>query len=497
MYYTIKYSLIISRIVRLICEIEELCEKINIPDDNTQKKEEEDTLNDKLKLLQTEIYGSGCIGIKFAQWYISKLKIHDNYFNNKIIEYFTDIFDNCPQHSYKYTFELFKKDFGVDIGSILNMKTLKVIASGSIGQVYYGKLKNGKEVAIKVKHPNIDEEVAQFENFVYGLSTIQKIGFIKRKYKLYFNFSEFMEHIKKQIDMELEVFNILKFRNNYNGNKYLVFPKIYYYSRNIIIMEYIHGEKFEDLTQYHKMKTALNILAFIQHSFFIDDFSHQDLHDGNWCVKKIKKDDKQNSTKSGDEYALVVFDCGLCIHSGDVKRNRELWGTFEKNDKNSIYELIRSNITQGEIDKEIEEEIMKIIDTFQSKQCKIGEILHNIIDYLNQNTNILIDNIVLNTIIISGTVEHVLNKHIYLENREPSYYNDENVRKTVDECGGTNTIGTYNMRQNIISFCKSKNIYPKLREYLEGLHKESVKTYNSKIFFRESANKFLDLDPPE
>lgn len=479
MYYTIKYSIIISKIVNLIYEIELLCK---------DEKIDECTVDLKLSKLSDMIYDSGCIGIKFTQWYISKLKKKETIYNKRIINYFTDIFDNCPQHSTKYTYELFKNDFGVDISDVIQVKTLKVLASGSIGQVYYAKLKDGKEVAIKVKHPNIDEEVAQFENFMNGLSTIQKIPSLKKKYKLYFNFDEFMRHIKQQINMEIEVFNILRFRKNYEDNKCIIFPKIHYYSHNIIIMEYINGEKFETLSEYQKMKMSLNILCFIQHSFLIDDFVHQDLHDGNWCVKKL----------NDGSYGLVIFDCGLCVQSGDIIKNRLLWDTFESIDKESMINLIKENVKEGYINDEIYNDISNIIDNFTKKQHKIGDVLNSIMDYIVENTDIIMDNIILNTIIVTNTIEHVLEKYIYLQEREESYYDNEDVKKTIEKCGGTNVIGTHIMNQNIISYCKSKNIYLKLKDYLENLDNENkVKQHNEELFFCENSTKFLDIEPPE
>ena len=66
-------------------------------------------INDKLYLeerlieLKARILESGCIGIKFTQWFITKIKTYGDELNNTIVKYFEDIFYNCPQHSLEYS----------------------------------------------------------------------------------------------------------------------------------------------------------------------------------------------------------------------------------------------------------------------------------------------------------------------------------------------------------------------------------------------------------
>ena len=48
------------------------------------------------------------------------------------------------------------EDFKTKIEEIVDFQSMEVIGSGSIGQVYKCNLYNGKEVAIKVKHPDVE-----------------------------------------------------------------------------------------------------------------------------------------------------------------------------------------------------------------------------------------------------------------------------------------------------------------------------------------------------
>ena len=68
---------------------------------------EDDTSINNLK---DKVFNCGCIGIKFTQWIISKLKgLNDKDKYQKIIHAFEDVFDNCGNHDIKYTKKIFKR----------------------------------------------------------------------------------------------------------------------------------------------------------------------------------------------------------------------------------------------------------------------------------------------------------------------------------------------------------------------------------------------------
>ena len=83
-------------------------------------------LNDKeLKKLKI-VMDNGALSIKFMQWYLSNKEI-ENYDNSydKIINYFEDVFDDCPYHSKEETKKMFKNDFNMEMESIININTTK------------------------------------------------------------------------------------------------------------------------------------------------------------------------------------------------------------------------------------------------------------------------------------------------------------------------------------------------------------------------------------
>ena len=54
---------------------------------------------------------------------------------------------------------LIEDELGAEIKDVFSEFNPHCIASASIGQVYTGRLKNGKDVVIKIRRPNIDQKI--------------------------------------------------------------------------------------------------------------------------------------------------------------------------------------------------------------------------------------------------------------------------------------------------------------------------------------------------
>ena len=146
--------------------------------------------------LKTIVFDCGSLYVKFLQWYISKLKsnaINDNSLESQnisaFINYFEDIFENCPFHSLEQTKIIFKNAMpGYALEDYVDIATLKEIASGSIGQIYYARRKTDNlEIAIKVKHPDIATDLENQLELIKILKFLQSFGYIRKRFNLIFN----------------------------------------------------------------------------------------------------------------------------------------------------------------------------------------------------------------------------------------------------------------------------------------------------------------------
>ncbi len=168
------------------------------------------------------------------------------------------------------------------------------LASASIAQVHKAKLKNGKDVVIKVKRPKIEEiiftdilllfEIAQLiENHVPELRMFKPVKLVE----------EFSNTIRKELDFFREKQNLKNFRSFFENDDFLYIPEVYdeYCSENYITMEYIEGIKINNFTKLKDSKIDLIKLSEkwsekVIEQILVYGYFHADPHPGNIFVLK-------------------------------------------------------------------------------------------------------------------------------------------------------------------------------------------------------------------
>lgn len=451
--------------------------------------------------LKDSILNSGCIGIKFSQWILSKMRSEQGINCKFVVDYFEDLFDDCPKHKFEYSKKIFKKTFKLNIGELIDENSIKLIASGSIGQIYKAKLliphkvnrvikKEGKidyqnydikYVAIKIKHPNVDSEASTYNKIFNFLSYLQKWNSLKNKFHLHFNFDDFINNILEQIDLNNEMFNSNIFIKNFENNNCIYIPKVIYSSKNILVSEYINGVDFETLTDYNQLKVSLNYIGLINKMCIIDNFVHGDLHHKNWKPLPVF-----NSKKNNYDYKIILYDLGICFKSHDKEFAKDLFEVFEIGDIDNLGKtLIRGIIKPPNCtftSEDIKEILVSAIDNFKKKSLDVINITNNL-DITLSKHNLKLADITLNLSIMFTLVDHTLKKqNIVGGNVEPNHYYNILKAKQLD----------------LISYCNVNNSYQDLVVYLEDkidrhskLHKDDLE-----IFIKRSQNSYLSLESP-
>ena len=129
--------------------------------------------------LKKNINYSGSMCIKSIQWLLPRYKLF--YPDNLLVNELSYVFDDCNIHPISYTYKKYKSIFNHNIDD--KYKIIKLIGSGSIGQVYLIEDKLTKEkFAMKILHPDIYLEYIVFFIFYkflpfYPLITIHFTNF--------------------------------------------------------------------------------------------------------------------------------------------------------------------------------------------------------------------------------------------------------------------------------------------------------------------------------
>lgn len=204
----------------------------------------------------------------------------------------------------------------------------KPLATASIAQVYKAVLNDGTAVILKVKKPNVQENIQDdlllIHDLVKVITTYSDMG---SRLNLKSAISTFEKSLLEEISLINEKNNIQKFALNFKNNKETYVPKIYeeFCSNNILCMEYVEGIKITnkesllengiDPVKISEVGLRLFVSQILDYGFF-----HADPHAGNILIKKDGK---------------VVF-----IDFGAV-------GTIQPNDKEILEQLIVAFVSRN------------------------------------------------------------------------------------------------------------------------------------------------------
>ena len=240
---------------------------------------------------------------------------------------------------------IIETELGKKIDEVFDSFDMKPKASASISQVHTAVLKTGEKVAIKVKRPNIEENILMDIEVIIWLSNIIE------KYNEEFALMQpqkliaaFKAQLLQELGFNFEKNNTLKFARYFKDNKNIKIAKIYeeYSTKSILTMEYIDGIKISDISpddnRYDRKKlVSIGIDAVLEQIFMLG-FFHADPHPGNLMALEnnvlcfldfgmigfIPPNSKEAfsslimSISSADYLALSKSILDLCYHS-DIK----------------------------------------------------------------------------------------------------------------------------------------------------------------------------------
>ena len=245
------------------------------------------------------------------------------------------------------------------------------IKSGVIAIVYKATL-NGKQVIIKYRRKNIVEKFEKSINEIEGLVNIaNKIPFLCN-INIHDIFEENREIMTRQLDFSKEIDNIKVFYNKFKDVKNICIPNVYSYfteaNTNAIVMDYIEGERIENICEEDKDEYSKILSKFNIKSVFYDSIYHADLHSGNIIFMKEPLDTNTN-TNNNRVLKIGVIDYGII-------------GKLTREEQNIFFNFFKILVSRNY------EKLAKYIVTYLSEPIEKGENRENREKHTKINKNI-------------------------------------------------------------------------------------------------------------
>ena len=168
---------------------------------------------------------------------------------------------------------------------------LEPIASASIAQVHRARLKDGREVAVKVRRPGVsrvvNDDIRILRFIAKALSALPGM----RAMPLPELVDEFIGPIRQQLNFHLEAANNRRFREEFARTEHIRLPALVkdLCTENVLTMEYLdrlQRTDFNTLSASDRKTAALAGLRALYKMIFIDGFVHADMHPGNVYVRE-------------------------------------------------------------------------------------------------------------------------------------------------------------------------------------------------------------------
>ena len=166
------------------------------------------------------------------------------------------------------------------------------VASASIAQVHLARLKDGREVAVKVLRPNmapvIDRDLALLRT---AGSLLMRVSADARRLRPLDVIDEFDKYLHDELDLIREAANANQLRRNFAGSRLLRIPEMHWdwCATNVLTMERMHGFPIGQIERMREAGIDLRLLSrdgveifFTQ--VFRHGFFHADMHPGNILV---------------------------------------------------------------------------------------------------------------------------------------------------------------------------------------------------------------------
>ncbi len=166
------------------------------------------------------------------------------------------------------------------------------LASASIAQVHTARLKDGREVVIKVLRPDVERWIRHDLSILYTIARLANRYWSEgKRLRPIEVVQEYEKTLMDELDLMREAANAAQLKRNFEGSDLLYVPEVYwdFCRRDVMVMERIRGVPIGDMdalrtagVNFRELSERGVEIFFSQ--VFSHNFFHADMHPGNIFV---------------------------------------------------------------------------------------------------------------------------------------------------------------------------------------------------------------------
>ena len=197
--------------------------------------------------------------------------------------------DDLPPAPFAAIKQTIETSFGAPLESLYSEFDETPVGAASIAQVHRAVTTEGREVAVKVLRPNIEEEFAKaLETYEWAAAQVERMGGELERLRPRLVVAHFRQWTARELDLQREAASASELRENMVAEPGYYIPEIDWRrtARRVLTMEWLEGIKIGDrealiaADQDCSALAATLVRAFLRQAV-VDGFFHADLHHGN------------------------------------------------------------------------------------------------------------------------------------------------------------------------------------------------------------------------
>jgi predicted unusual protein kinase regulating ubiquinone biosynthesis (AarF/ABC1/UbiB family) len=206
-------------------------------------------------------------------------------FQERIQAKLAELRDAAPRVPFKRMRKLIEDGLGERLDDVFAEFDDQAVAAASIGQVYRGRLQDGREVAVKVQYPGVAQAVR---------ADLQNLGLIMRVAKRMAPgmdakamTREIRERLTDELDYEHEAQQHRAFARSWRGHPFIYVPPVIteLCSEHVLVSEWVEGTGFEEVKQMDRAardRFGEIVFRFFFGSLYRNGHFSGDPHPGNY-----------------------------------------------------------------------------------------------------------------------------------------------------------------------------------------------------------------------